>query len=530
MESQHEDNLQTSLTPGCPVATDAADAMCGIEDLAPSVHLLDGEFGNSEGEGGGLPRSTVSPLREMVNVAWPTVLSMTSVTIMQFVDGLMVAYVGPTEVAAQGNGGIWAFLPIALTMGILTIINTFVSQNLGAGQVKQAPKYAWGAIWLGVAFWLAFLPYALVLPYVFEYLHGASNPELVQMESQYGQVLILGAIFVLTAKAISNFFFGLHRPRVVLVATIIGNVANLSANYVLIFGAFGFPEWGLFGAAVGTVFGTMIELILPLAVFLGPKMNRELQSRAAWKPELKVVTQILRVGWPRGLTFANEMVCWAIFMSVIVGTFGEDHMTAGWIALKYMHLSFMPAVGISVAVTAVVGRYIGAGQPEIANHRAYLGVKLAMGYMFFCAVCFVVFRETLTSWFVKTPDAAAYANDPVQAATDAAQAANVLQIGMRLLICAAVFQIFDAVAITLNGALTGAGDTLWPGVANVIASWICIVGIGWMLAIFMPQLESVGPWIGAALFITTLGITFFLRWRAGGWRKIKLVHDSSVES
>ena len=76
-------------------------------------------------------------------------------------------------------------------------------------------------------------------------------------------------------------------------------------------------------------------------------------------------------------------------MSLLVGSFGPDHTTAGWIALSYMHLSFMPAVGFSVAVTSLVGKYIGAKRPDVAVSRARLGIGMSMVYMTICAAIFV---------------------------------------------------------------------------------------------------------------------------------------------
>lgn len=85
-----------------------------------------------------------SPLGEVWAIAWPTVLTMTSYTVMQFIDKLMVAQVGALEVAAQGNGGIWTFTPMAFGLGVLTVINTYVSQNLGAGQPEKGPRVRLG--------------------------------------------------------------------------------------------------------------------------------------------------------------------------------------------------------------------------------------------------------------------------------------------------------------------------------------------------------------------------------------------------
>ncbi|MBL1218057.1 MAG: MATE family efflux transporter [Planctomycetes bacterium] len=472
-----------------------------------------------------------SPLAELWLVAWPTILTMTSYTIMQFVDALMVSKVGPTEFTAQGNGGIFAFLPISFAMGLLSVVNTYVSQNLGAGTPERGPKYAWGALWLAVGVWLILIPYGIGLPLIFSRLGHEAN--IVPLETLYARVLVYGSILTMASRSLSHFFYGLHRPRIVFVATVIGNLTNVFANWVLIFGHLGVPELGLAGAAYGTVIGTAVELAIPLAIFLGPKMNAEFQTRRQWRLKAQVIRDLMAIGWPKSMQFGNEMICWSIFMAKIVGLFGTAHMTAGWIALRYMHLSFMPAVGISVAVTAVVGKYIGAGKPDIANQRAWLGMRLAVGYMGTCALLFIVFRHQLVDVFLSIQAAtnATGADEPApDPAAAAEQLALIREYGAKLLICAAVFQIFDAVAITLSGALSGAGDTIWPGVATIIASWVFIVGFGWSIAILFPELHSLGPWIGAAAFIISLGIAFFIRWQSGHWRSINLLNRTDDQA
>ena len=363
-----------------------------------------------------------SPLAEVWAIAWPTVVTMTSYTVMQFVDKWMVSKVGPLEVAAQGNGGVWAFIPIAVIIGFLTVINTYVSQNLGAGTPERGPRYAWAALWICLAVWVAVLiPFAAVLPWVFEFIHDAeSNAELIRLETGYGQILLLGAIVTLAGRSMHHYFFGLHRPKVITVSAAIGNVANVVFNYILIFGADGafglpgvpgLPAMGIHGAALGTVLGTAIELAIPFAIFVGPSMHRELNVRASWRPDFAAMRDLFRIGWPAAVQYGNELICWAIFMSVLVGVFGEDHMTAGWIVLGYMHLSFMPAIGFSTATTSLVGKYIGAGDPDTAKARARLGVGLAAGYMTVCALMFLAFRHELVAAFVRA-DAA-----PEQAAS-----------------------------------------------------------------------------------------------------------------
>jgi MATE family multidrug resistance protein len=467
------------------------------------------------------PGASISPLQEVWSIAWPTVMTMTSYTVMQFVDKIMVAQVGPLEVAAQGNGGIWAFTPIAFALGVLTVVNTYVSQNLGAGTPENGPRYAWAAIWVSLSVWVfALLPGGLVLPGLFRSLgHG---PQLVRLETGYGQILLLGGIMVMASRGVNNYFFGMHRPRIVTVSAIVGNIVNVAANYVLIFGDEGLAAWGLpgipgvrplglFGAAIGTVIGTSVEMAIPFAVFVGPEFNKAYGTRRAWRLRWGPIRELINIGWPAAVQFGNELVCWSLFMSWLVGKFGENHMAAGWAALIYMHLSFMPAVGFSVAVTSLVGKYIGAKQPDVAVARARLGLRLAVSYMSVCAIIFFVFRYQLIGLFVAGNDLAP------------GQAEEIVRIGGNLMICAAVFQTFDAFGITYTGALRGAGDTVWPGMVTIFYSWVMIVAGGWSITVLWPGLESVGPWIAAAVYIIAYGITMSWRFETGRWRSISLL-------
>jgi MATE family multidrug resistance protein len=352
---------------------------------------------------------------------------------------------------------------------------------------------------------------------------------LKPMETGYAQILLVGSIILMCAKATHHYFFGMHRPKVVTIAAITGNIINVVGNYILIYGEEGLTAlnlpgvpgikpMGVYGAAIATVIGTCFELGIPLAVFLGPKLNRQVKSRAQWRPQWPAIKDLIRIGWPAAAQFGNELVCWAIFMSVFVGTFGAVHQSAGWIALGYMHLSFMPAVGFSVATTSLVGRYIGAGKPDIAVARARLSVRLSVIYMTVCGLVFFIFREPLVDLFVAAPDL----NDPAKVE----EAARIVSIGAGLMICAAVFQTFDAFGIVYTGALRGAGDTVWPGNMTILYSWLFIIGGGWAIIHWLPQWESIGPWVAASAYIIIFGVTMAVRFESGKWRSIKLLETA----
>lgn len=450
---------------------------------------------------------------ELLAMAAPVVATMTSYTIMQFVDKLMVSRIGPDPiyVGAQGNGGLATFVPISVVMGFMSVVSTYVSQNLGAGRPERGPAYAWAGLWIALMGAVALLPYALVLDEVFRWLgHDARSAEL---SAQYGKILLYGAFFSMGARGITQFFFGLHRPVVVLVSGVAGNIVNFLVNYLLIFGNLGFPEMGLEGAAIGTVVGTAVEMGIPVAVFLSARYNKEYATRGAWRMRAGPMRDIWRIGWPGAAMFGNEMLCWSIFMVWLVGSYGPLHATAGWIAHQYMMISFMPAIGISVAMTAIVGRYMGMGRPDLAAQRAWLGLKLAMVYMAGCAIAFVLLRRPMIGFFL-------------QRETTPEDAALLVSLGARFMLVVATFQLFDAIAMTLSGALRGAGDTVWVGVVTLILSWAMIVGGGVAMKHLAPGLESLGAWLAAAGYIGCLSLAVLARFASGRWKTMRLVESA----
>lgn len=545
MTQTKNDRLVPEATPPIPAGAESGYPMGGD--------------GPAESPGGHEPELADierRPLREILTVALPSVVTMTSYTVMQFIDTLMVSRIGADEVyvAAAGNGAITAWLAIAFMLGLTGVVSTFVSQHLGAGTPREGAGYLWTSLWMCVGWWgLICLPALVLCPWIFGLMNH--DARLVELELGYARVALGGALFTLAGRTIAQYFFGIHRPSVVMIAAISGNVVNAIANAVLIFGpeapgllgplgeltaacarALSIPAMGVIGAALGTVIGGVVEFAIPVGVALWPGFHRRFGTRSAFAPSAKKMLGLVKLGWPAGMMFVNELLCWSYLMVVLVPLGGRARAlaeggsaavveqaglvanTAGWIALRYMHVSFMPTVGLSMAMAAVIGKCMGAGRPDLAAKRGWLGLWLALGYMAVCAVVFLVFREPLIAVFAPDGDE----NPEIRAA--------VIQAGAGVMIAAAVFQLFDATAITLSGVLRGAGDTVWPGVATMILSWVCIVGGGHLLVWLAPGLGQIGPWIGASAYIILLGGALLWRFSAGGWKSIRVIEHAAGDA
>jgi MATE family multidrug resistance protein len=530
---------------------------------------------------------------EVVRLSWPSGLSMLNSTLMRFLDGLLVSFLGTVPFSAQLVAGLASFVPESFATGLLIVVNTYVAQNLGAKLYDRCGKYARAGMAIALAFCLLIFPLIFFARPIFNTFNApqvkqqqaaiqsaltkfdtqfpsarsevettsphagkmpatheggtpsslataraelATTYELIDLEVMYFRYMVIAVFVTLTARPLEQFFFGVHRPRVVLAASLVANAVNLALAYLLVFGQAGLevldhklgtglahsalgrlniPKFGLEGAAWANLSSWGLYMALLAAMFLSRKIDAQYLTRRI-RIELREIRDILRIGWPAGVQFLNDVLPWTLMLAWLVNRFGPDELAATTVAMRWMPLSFMPAVGIGVATTALVGRYLGQRQPHLARRRTHAAVLLALAYMGICGLVFLIFRHELVKLFITiepSPDAAAHA-------------ATILDIGGKVMICAAVFQLSDAVGIVFMGGLRGAGDTFWPMILTLLLSWGLIIGGGYLMVTERPQWGSIGPWIAGSVYLVALGIALAWRFERGRWRNIDLLHRS----
>ena len=209
---------------------------------------------------------------------------------------------------------------------------------------------------------------------------------------------------------------------------------------------------------------------------------------------------------------------------ILAGKQYERLLTSGFIHGDWRHLAFNAITllafgrnieanyGIKTLLLVYFSSILGGSLLSLFIHRHhdYRALGASGGV---CGVLFVVFRHDLIGLFI--PES-----------TPPADAERLVALGSKFLIAVAAFQLFDAVAMVLSGALRGAGDTVWPGVATLVLSWTTIVAGGLAMTRFFPSLESVGPWIAAAAYVALLATALLVRFLTGRWKKIDLLKRS----
>ena len=446
-------------------------------------------------------------LRYMLKLAAPMVVTTISFTIMQFVDRFMVSRLGTDALAAILPAGLVSFLPSGFAIGAMASLNTFVSQSLGRGNKKDCSNYFWQVIYMGFAYFLAMVAIMWpAAPWIFKMM---GQPQAVaEMEVIYFRIMLYAHVLAVINWSGNQFFMGIHRPIITMCASLCGQVVNIAANYVLIFGRFGFPEMGIRGAGWGTFIGIAVAAVINMAVFLSSGMNTAFKTRRTANIDFSKMYDLLKVGLPAGFGLMVNVAFWGMILFGLVGRFGTEALAATSAVLSYTSISVMPVVGIAAALSAALGKTIGQGRKDLAVKQTSACLRVALVYMGLVGVCFLVFRNNLMAF---------WSSD-----------AKVIKAGANILICAAAYQLFYAARIIYGGSLRGAGDTVWPAIASAVGA-VLILGLGgWLVVRLVPSLDYMGPWIAAAVSIAAVGLANRWRFKSNRWMQIDLFKRRAV--
>lgn len=436
----------------------------------------------------------------------PIILSSLSFTVMLFVGEVMVARLGTDALAATGSAGLWSYIVVCFFLGIVGCVSTFASQSFGRGEFTDCARYAWQGLYLSAfagAIGFLFLPFIGPL-----FRSMGHAPSVTNFEITYLRIRVFGFGAMAWLTALSAFFQGIGRPRVPMYTSILANMMNVVLNYVLIFGHFGFPRMGVAGSATATVLSLLFQAVSLQVLFMARSVHEKYGTRHAYAFDWTKIREILRIGVPCGFTFFMDVANWGIFTSFIVGHFGTVALASHNAAINFMHLSFMPAIGLNQGIAAIVGQYLGRKDPDTAASRTYTALKIAIVYMFLMGIVFAFFGKPLIGWF--------FSSDP-----------EVLRVGHALLLLAALFQGFDAINIVTSGALRGAGDTRWMAIATFLLAYLFFLPLALVMA-FAVKLGAIGAWVGATAYIIVLSGILFSRFRSGHWRRITIFVSEMV--
>jgi MATE family multidrug resistance protein len=453
----------------------------------------------------GLKRATPGGYRNVLQVALPLIISTGSLTVMLFVDRMFLSWSSPEAVAASSPGGITYFTICSVFLGAAQYINTIVAQYHGKGHKTACSR----AVWQGLIFTLICAPLiiASIIPGLALISLAGHSEKLMELESKYFVALMFGGIALPLNASVSSFFSGRGKTRIVMWGNIIGNSANIGLDYILIFGKLGFPELGIQGAGIASAITNFLPGLFWLWIFLSQRYQAEYQTRASIGWDKKIFLMLLTYGIPSGIQFCLDVGAFTFFV-LIVGRLGALELAVNNIALTIEMLAFLPMVGMSIATATLVGEYIGRDAPDIAEKSAFSGLKLAALYSMIFALLFLLIPESFLQLFL--PETQGPIHD------------RIMSLGKRLLTIVALYTVFDNTSIIMTGALNGAGDTRFTMWTQIGVSWgLFIPGV--YVTVEILDLGLFAAWTLLLGYVTCMGVVFFLRFRRGRWKEIRML-------
>lgn len=447
--------------------------------------------------------------REILLIAYPLIIMSAGHTVMQFFDRKFLAENSTVDVAAALPAGILSFSMFCFFMVSANFTSALVAQAWGAKRPDDCVKACWNGFYFGLA---AALLITFVLPYVGEYfiMYANHSPELTVREVEYFNILMPGGAFICMGAPFFAFFSGRGLTLRVAVVNTATCSLNILFNWIFIFGHWGSPAMGIFGAGLGTSLSSIIAFLCALIMFL-TQSQKHFKTRRLRLPDKKLLGTLISRGTPSGLQCLCDVGSFTV-VTFLIGHLGEVPMAATTIALSVNALSFLPLLGTSDATSIVVGQYIGREQLDISEAAAKRAWKMATCYMILCSSCYLFLPELLIGLF--SPDST---NGNFQ---------EVLRVGRFLLACAAIFNFFDATKFIFMGALRGAGDTRAMMLISISCAWLLLApGVWLLLKVFNADIKTI--WIYITAFIAFESGLIYLRFRTGAWRKLRLIEKEA---
>jgi MATE family multidrug resistance protein len=448
--------------------------------------------------------------RDVLRVSLPLVVSMTTTVVMTFTDRVFLANYSINAIAAALPAGITAFVFLSFFADTAGYCNVFVAQYTGAGTLPRVGSALWQAIYFALAAWLIMVGISFVGGPLFRLVgHPA---EVQQLEVSYFRILCLGSGIHILGMSFSSFFSGCGVTRPVMIIYIIAMVLNVPLDYALINGIWIFPELGILGAAIATVFSwTSAAVMLGILVFTreNDQVFKIYKNRSF---DADLFRRLLRYGVPSSLQFSLDVFAFLFFV-LMVGRIGKAELAITNIGIALDSVSFRPLIGFALGTSTLVGQALGRNRPQEAVAAARATMVIAGSYISVLIMLYVFFPQPLLELF-----------RPGDVSPD--DFAAIKDRGVMVLRFVAAYLLLDGIYMISTAVLKGAGDTrfiMWSiglisifGMSLPIYIGIEIYGKGLFYA-----------WGCTVFFICQLAVVTFWRFNQGKWKSMRVIEQSA---
>ncbi|NJL01633.1 MAG: MATE family efflux transporter [Spirulinaceae cyanobacterium RM2_2_10] len=432
-------------------------------------------------------------IRACLHLAIPLAAAQVCEASTNFIDTVMMGWLGPAALAAGALGAITFQAFILVGIGLMSAVGALAAIAYGAGDHAQLNRVTVQGFWLAGAIALPAMLLISVAGAILQRL--GQDPAAVRLMQDYLNAIVWGFPAAIGFSALKNVASALNRPRLVIWALFSGIAVNVIGNYLLAFGPFGLPALGLVGLGWASTLSFWVRFLILLWWIQRDRHLRPLHLLARWQQfELATSRRIMQIGLPSAVLFAVET---ALFTGAtyLVGSLGTVPLAAHQIALQTAAMTFMVPVGIAYATTMRVGQHLGRGDVWGARRAGFVGIVTGAIFMTVTALLFWSFPAAIVGIYL----------NPRELANR-----ETIELAIALLGVAAMFQLADGTQAIAAGALRGIKDTRIPMLIGIgtywgigfSSAWLFGFGLGW---------GSRGIWWGLALALLCAAIV--LTWR-----------------
>lgn len=444
--------------------------------------------------------------RDALRIGLPLVVSMASTTIMMFTDRVFLGRYSLEALGAAFPASIIYFLFHSFFMGTIEYVSVFVAQYTGAGRAERVGAALWQGIYFCIPATVILVILGLFAADIFDLV--GHDPAIRQLEVDYFKTMSLGGGIGLVGIALSCFYSGRGITKPVMVVNIIAACINIPLDYMMINGVWIFPEMGIRGAAIATVVAFAITFVLFAKLVFTTKNNNRFGVFENWRLDTDLFKRFMRFGLPGGVQFFLDMFAISFF-GIMLGKLTATELAASNMAISIDTLAFMPAIGLSIACSVMVGQAMGKKDIAGADYALKSVLHLVLMFMVCMGLIFVIYPDWLLALF------------RTRGLSDAAFA-PVMAVGIVLMRYVACFTLLDGIAIVYMGGLKGAGDTgfiMWA--MGCAAIFVMILPMS--LIYRFTDMSVHGPWMCLLLYVIVLTTAFVVRFRKGVWKSIAVI-------
>ena len=436
--------------------------------------------------------------RTLVKLAWPVVVERLSISVLSAVDAILVGrFVGADGLAAVGIGGLLFWIPLAGALAIDVGSTAVIARDIGAGDRSRVQAGLHTAV-LAALIWGTICTVAIfaLAPQIMRAM--GAEPEVVPLGVDYLRAGSLGFPMLMVLYAVSGALRGTGNTWIAMAIIIVINLVNAAVTLLLIDGAV--ASLGVQASGIGYAAGGITGGLLALAVVMSGRAPIRLDPGAMLRVRDYAFGRLLRIGLPVGLEEAQFMLAFLVYTR-IMARLGTEQLAAHSLALRSLEIAILPGFALGTAATALVGRYLGAGDPAMAEAVAKRARAFAVSTLVVMGVLQFAFAPFIVGIFVDDPE--------------------VIDTGAKLLRVFAFALPALGVHSSLSGALRGAGDVRYVLGTFTVCAWGIRVPMAALMVIGL-GLGAPFAWLAAVTENWARAALILHRFRRGKWKSLRV--------